>query len=368
MENCFSSEILNELFHCDTDGCLFTTEYYDIEYKLNLNISYDLLKTMNGLANNKGGYIICGIEPFSRKMMGLSEDKINFYRSNIDSEEMRGKILSSCQPNMEYKHYLHNVGTTKFVIFYIPESKNKPHVFMNAGEDIVSGDIYYRYNDSIKKIQYAELSEIIESKRLKEQEKWMKFLGEIAKIGLDNVLIIDAKNGKMITSDNYSDGIVLDENILSKFKLIKEGQFNEISGAPTLRIIGNIAFQTQSGKFELSTDISTALDINKTHPYRATDIFNKMVKENVKTKDNKFLKDGKITYYRVIFFIQNNKLNVGNQNMYYNKAGNTRTYSQKVYDEVKTAFENMTLSEIETYKLIKMNTNYGVHPKSWTKI
>ena len=83
---------------------------FDIEYKLNLNISFDLFRTMNGLANNKGGFIICCIEPTTREMKGLPETKVNYYKSNIDPEEMRGKILSSCQPNLGYKHYLHNIN------------------------------------------------------------------------------------------------------------------------------------------------------------------------------------------------------------------------------------------------------------------
>lgn len=352
MDNCFSKEILDELFRCDANGCLLATESFDIEYKLNLNISFDLFRTMNGLANNKGGYIICGIEPTTREMKGLPETKVNYYKSNIDSEEMRGKILSSCQPNLEYKHYLHNIGTSKFVIFYIPESKNKPHVFMNAGEDVVSGDIYYRYNDSIKRIQYAELTSIIEEKRLKEQEKWMKFLGEIAKIGLDNVLIIDAKNGKMLSSNNYENGIVIDESVLSKFKLIKEGQFNEISGDPTLKIIGNLSLQTDTGKFALSTNLNSVLNPNKTHPYRYIDILNKMKKEGLLTKDGKVLSN-KVSYHRIRFYIENNNLNKDLENMYYDEIGNRKTYSDKVYIKVKHAFENMTLNEIENYKLNK---------------
>ena len=353
MENFFSKEILSELFQCDTNGCLLSTESYDIEYKLNFNLDSDLLKTMNGLANNRGGYIIFGVDPNTRELKGLSLDKIDFYLKKIDSEDVRGKILIACQPNIEYKHFLYNIGICKFIIIYVAQSKNKPHIFVNSQADIKPGDIFYRYNDSIKRIQYAELSAIIEDKRLKEQEKWMKFLGEIAKIGLDNVLIIDAKNGKMISSNNYESGIVLDESILSKFKLIKEGQFNEINGDPTLKIIGNLQFENERGIFEFTSDINSILNPNKTHPYRATDIFNKMIKENVKSKDNKLLSEGKITYHRVIFYIVNNNLNIGVENIFFNEAGNTKTYSEKVYNQVKEAFENMNLSEIENYKLIK---------------
>lgn len=211
---------------------------------------------------------------------------------------------------------------------------------------------FYRYNDSIKKIQYAELNAIIESKRVKEQEKWMKFLGEIARIGLDNVLIIDAKNGKMISSDNFNTGITIDSEILSKFKLIQEGHFNEIAGDPTLRLIGNIKFKSESGNFELTTDINSMLDPNVTHPYRYTDILKKLIAENVKTIDNKPLTDGRISFHRIRFYIVNNHLNSGIENIYINNFGQ-KTFSNKVYNEIKNAFCHMTLSDIENLKLIQ---------------
>lgn len=353
MFDVFSKEKLEVLFKCDQNGALLVSEANNIEYKLNFQIGADLFRTINGLANNKGGYIIFGVHPDTKELIGLPTPKIDFYLKKIDSEDVRGKILLSCQPNMEFKHYLHNIGVSKFIVFYVEESQNKPHIFLNNYEDIKPGDIYYRYNDSVKKIQYAELSAIIENKRLKEQEKWMKFLGEIAKIGLDNVLIIDAKNGKMISSENYENGILLDESILSKFKLIKEGQFNEILGDPTLKIVGNLSFETESGKYQLSTDYNTILDPNKTHPYRIIDMFNKLVKDKVKTKDGKLLNGGDLTYHRVRFFIVNNKLDEGIDYVYISDVDKRKTYSDKVYILVKEAFSNMTLEEIRQLKLKK---------------
>ena len=225
MDNSFSKEIIDILFKVDDKNCLVTTEAYDIEYKLNFNISQELFKTMNGLANNKGGYILFGIEPNTKKIVGLEELKVNYYLEKSDSEEMRGKIFSACQPNIEYKHCLHVINDLKVIVFYVPKSTNKPHIFSKGDGNIKEGDIFYRYNDSIKRIQYAELSAIIEEKRIKEQEKWMRFLGKISKIGLDNALIIDKKNGRLINSD--SKVMAISPELLDNFKLIKEGEFVE---------------------------------------------------------------------------------------------------------------------------------------------
>ena len=160
------------------------------------------------------------------------------------------------------------------------------------------------------------------------------------------------KNGKMLSSNNYENGIVIDDSVLSKFKLIKEGQFNEISGDPTLKIIGNLSLQTDTEKFALSTNLNSVLNPNKTYPYRYIDILNKMKKEGLLTKDGKILSD-KVSYHRIRFYIENNNLNKGLENMYYDEIGNRKTYSDKVYTKVKHAFENMTLNEIENYKLNK---------------
>lgn len=60
----------------------------------------------------------------------------------------------------------------------------------------------------------------------------MRFWGEISKIGLDNVLIIDKKNGRLINSD--SKVVTISPELLDNFKLIKEGEFVEKNGAFTI--------------------------------------------------------------------------------------------------------------------------------------
>ena len=42
MDNSFSKEIIDILFNIDQNNCLLSTETYDVEYKLNYNISQEL--------------------------------------------------------------------------------------------------------------------------------------------------------------------------------------------------------------------------------------------------------------------------------------------------------------------------------------
>lgn len=347
MDNSFSKEVIDILFKVNDNNCLVAPEAYDIEYKLNFNISQELFKTMNGLANNKGGYILFGVEPNTKIIVGLEESKVKYYLEKSDSEEMRGRIFSACQPNIEYKHFLHIINDLKVIVFYVPESTNKPHIFSKGDGTIKEGDIFYRYNDSIKRIQYAELSAIIEEKRIKEQEKWMKFLGEISKIGLDNALIIDKKNGRLINSD--SKVITISPELLDNFKLIKEGEFVEKNGALTLKLIGNVLVQETSVSISDSADTINPKLLSKLYPFTQKQVLEQIFELSIVTKDDIKIEKGvfsaaNIQGYNRIFKVKENSEFACK--MPYGKSKNY-IYSQKYVDEIVKYIENNTMNEVK---------------------
>jgi len=65
----FQKEILDSIFCFDRDGCIIENESFDLEFKKSFGFKHldDIFKTMNGLANREGGYIVCGVEPSSKK-------------------------------------------------------------------------------------------------------------------------------------------------------------------------------------------------------------------------------------------------------------------------------------------------------------
>lgn len=248
-----SNEIIDKILEIDKNGNLSINESYFIEYKKSFQIDSQIFITMNGLANNNGGYIICGVIDQTHEPIGVNEKSLENYK-NIDNEKFRGRLYSICQPNIDYQHKLVEKYDKKFIIIYIEKSENKPHIFLNADGDIKPGDIYYRYNDSCKKIQYAELEEIIEYKRIREQEKWMNFLSKIAKVGVDNLIMLDTKNGKVISPDNNM--IMVDSSVVEKMNYIREGKFVETNGAPTIKLIATVLEDSnKSGKAILAKDI-----------------------------------------------------------------------------------------------------------------
>ena len=349
----FSNEKLLELFKWNTDGEIISIEGNAVEYKLSFNLKKsELLKIMSGLANNSGGYIIFGVDDRTRKLIGLDKKAIeNFLK--VDSEDYRGFFLMRCNPNIHYERYIHHIDTKTFGIIYVYEEKNKPCIVTTSDDDLKPGDIYYRYNDSIQKIRYAELSAIIEGKRLNEQNKWMNFLEKIAKVGIDNLILIDSKNSNVIS--NSSENVIkIDPELIKEFKLVDEGHFVDNNGSPTLKLVGQII----GNNIEFTNDYTTNMfDSSSYYRYSLGNIKDKIISAHIKTSDNFDIGSFDWHWNKVLVFVENN--NLKNNKKYAHKKfdddGNyVRTdYSIKLYNDMVNFIQSHTKEELLNYKLEK---------------
>ena len=352
----FTQKKLNDIFKWNTNGEILPCEGNDIEYKLAFNLKKsELLKVMSGLANNKGGYIIFGVDNQTKKLVGLdsnSQQKFN----NVDSEEYRGFFLMHCNPNIMYERYIYTLDTKVFGLIYVYEEKNKPCVITTSSEELKPGDIYYRYNDSIQKIRYAEISAIIEEKRLKEQNKWMNFLEKIAKVGIDNLILIDCKNGNVIS--NSSENVVkIDPELIKELKLVDEGHFVDNNGTPTLKLIGRILGENIEFTNNEETAIYKTSDIYK---YDLGMIKRKIDNENVKTNDGCLTKTIDWKWSKVKLFVDNNNLKENKQYCLtiIDEEGRKNTkYSIKLFEDLKHFIETHTKEDLQNYRLKKGVTN-----------
>jgi len=260
MNNFFFEPIISELFKTNDNYQLIENESHRLEYKKEFHIDDDIFKTINAFANNSGGYIIYGVNPNGKFLDGVNEHSLVNYKK-IDSENFRGKLYNFCQPNIPLFHCLHKIKEKNFIVMYICDSDKKPFVFCNNGSVFKSGDIFFRYNDSVKKILFPELNQIIEKNRNEEQNKWMNFIGKIAKIGLENITIIDKKNKYLYDGEK---NIPLSDEIAQSF--IDLSNNNEIDGKI-------------EGKIGLSIKQWEDIDFNDQYKYKISEISNKISKD-----------------------------------------------------------------------------------------
>lgn len=260
-------EIFKKYIQTKEDGRLKHRERKDLEFKANYNFGSikngKFSKTMAAFANADGGVIIFGIKDRPREPIGMSND--NF--ENIEIEKITQFLNEHFAPEIIWNMYDFKVDGKKYGVFVINESKNKPIMCIkNAGDkELVEGDIYYRYSARSQKIKYPELKEILENSKEFERKKWMEHIQNIAKIGPQNIALIDVYRGNIPNPQNKQ--IVIDKDLLKDIKFIQEGKFVEKEGAPALKLMGTIegmeGIQTLVPDLNLDKDFLTTKELGE---------------------------------------------------------------------------------------------------------
>lgn len=254
-------------FLINSKGHLRQRESTDLEFKESFHFESIpfYLRSLVGMANNKGGQIVFGIKNSPHIPEGLKNDKFN----RCDPKEINEKIHEYFSHEFEWHMNVLEYANLQFGQIWVPEASSKP-ILCKKNHDkgkLREGAIYYRYRGETKEIAYAELYKLIESEKEKEKRLWMSHIEKISMVGPRNIHILDTFNGEMQIGENK---VFLDKELLSKIKFIKEGSFVEKGGAPALTIKGEIA-EMLDGATVVSSDnlyplfmgdIARSLDLN----------------------------------------------------------------------------------------------------------
>ncbi len=247
-------------FEINSKGFLKQRESFDLEFKQAFHFGDSLAEYMRsivGMANNKGGEIIFGIQDKPRKLVGLKNEKFE----DCDPNKINQFLSEYFSHEIEWFMETHEIHSLQFGRLWVEEAKQKPVVCAKSYKNILrEAAIYYRYRGETKEICYPELATILANEREKEKQLWLKHVEKIGQVGPQNIHLIDTFNGEIHTGKGK---ILLDKSIADKLKFIKEGEFSEKNGAPTLKLIGEV------------TGIVDTINIPRTdviYPYRFGDL------------------------------------------------------------------------------------------------
>ncbi len=199
-------------------------------------------KTIAAFANNAGGYIIFGVGDKPRRLIGLKDKNLSQFE-DLKVEEFTKNLMDYFSPEIKWDHCTFEFKGMSFGVIYTYPLIKKPCICKKAYDDkntkytLREGDIYYRYGGRSERIHYEELSAIVDAARKAEEQQWIEFAKRAAKIGIENACLLDLDTG-VVTGNGGS--IIIDESLLSKIAFIKEGEFVETKGTPTLRLIGDV--------------------------------------------------------------------------------------------------------------------------------
>lgn len=238
--NPFSKELMDEIFKisANNDELLISRESKCLEFKENFGWASlgKYAKSMAAFANTSGGYIVFGVKNSPHIPKGLNDKYLAVFES-LDPEKLTQGLNELFSPEIVWEHGVYEFNQRKFGIIYTYQSKYKPVVCIKSQNDLFNeGDIYYRYRGRSQRIKYPELRKLLDDIRIREEQLWLSHLREIATIGVDNVGIFNLSNGTTTMGNGAQ--FIIDENLLSSIKFIKEGEFNERIGAPAIKIIG----------------------------------------------------------------------------------------------------------------------------------
>jgi len=237
----FSQENLNEIFRISPTrpGCLFSRENSALEFKESFgwqSLSM-YLKTCAAFANAKGGYLVFGVTNKRHHPVGLSGTSLQLFQ-DIDPEKMTENFNSHFSPEIEWEPQEYELEGATLGLIFVSESRDKPVMCIkNDTPELREADIYYRYRARSERIRYPELRAILEARRADEERLWMNHLENISRIGVRDAGVFDPHSGQVIGSGG---SFLIEESLLGELSFIKEGEFSEVRGKPTLRLVGNV--------------------------------------------------------------------------------------------------------------------------------
>ncbi len=215
---------------------------HELKQSFNMANAAMYLKTIAAFANNEGGYIIFGVQDKPHILLGLDEKALERF-STLPVETFTQIIHDFFSPDIEWTNCIYEYQSLSFGIIYIYPAKSKPVIckklcdLENKKYSLKESDIYYRYAGRSERIKYPELQRMIDEKRALEEQQWLQFLKTASRIGVENACIMDISKGEITGAGGK---IVIDEELLKKISFIKEGEFVEKGGAPTLRLVGDV--------------------------------------------------------------------------------------------------------------------------------
>lgn len=252
-----------------TDGHLFHREGQELEFKEQFNFAglAEYFCDFAAFANNRGGYLIFGVNDKPRVLIGLSEKSKEQFEK-IDPERITGFLLEVFSADIRWEQVLVTIDGLVFGVFRVYEAATKPVIARKdegKGQLIKNGDIYYRYGGRTQLILHAELESIITRRVEQNNRHWLDLMAKIGRAGPANAAILDTE--KAIIEKDDARILVLDEGLAQKLKFVKEGQFVEKGGAATLKLIGDVV---PVDKVEVVKRVKE--NLTKTYPLAAMDL------------------------------------------------------------------------------------------------
>ncbi len=252
------------------------TDQHECKTSFGFKYSEKWLKAIGALANNRGGYILFGVHD-----KGATDDKtgidLSYSVCGLESDEFTKtepvvfakRIKSLFDPTPRIKITTLKIGGRNVGVIFVEQHVSRPVIAIkNEGQSICEGDIYFRYHGQTGKIKYSDLRAILDDRDIASRKEVLPMVERLLSLGPSRAMIADLTAGTLVDG-KYS--LQIDEKLIEKIGLLKEGEFNEKIGAPALKIIGNVQLVGKSAA-EIKKGVITGADLLKDFLHQTSNI------------------------------------------------------------------------------------------------
>jgi hypothetical protein len=110
-------------------------------------------------------------------------------------------------------------------------------VVCRDSDGLEDGNILFRYPGQSAKIKFGDLHAMLRERDQASQSVLLQSAQRLADIGTDWSLIVDTNAATMETADMK---LTIDRKLADQLEFIRQGEFEEVEGAPALRLVGDV--------------------------------------------------------------------------------------------------------------------------------
>lgn len=212
------------------------TDQHECKQEFDAKNIFGLLRAIAALSNNRGGYVLLGVSDADCIATGINGDFDGFDIAKLID---KAKTHLAPTPRITAKGSFVLDGLTVGFVHVDPHPDRPVIVCRDGGGkgELCEGDILFRYAGQSARIKFADLRSMLEERDRRARMALAEAAGKIATIGTAKALILDTDKN-VLAADGRE--ILIDEELAKQINFIREGQFDEVDGAPALKLMGEV--------------------------------------------------------------------------------------------------------------------------------
>lgn len=209
------------------------------------------LRPIAALANNAGGFLFFGVhdkdtkgpkgEDWSHAVGGLNSAEF----VDADPSDFSTRVKAMFDPTPFFRIATAKIGGKTIGVIHIHPHASRPIIAVKQEGAIKEGDIFYRYPGQSSRIKYSDLRTILDARDAEARAQILPMVEKLLQLGPARSMVADLDGG-MLTDGGHT--LQIDKSLLEKLSFVKEGEFSEVEGAPTLRLVGDVTAVEATGQ------------------------------------------------------------------------------------------------------------------------